>query len=611
MGARRVNLAKKKPRIVAIVQARMGSTRLPGKVLRPIAGKPLLWHVIHRLKHCRTLDAIVVAATVNPRDDAIAGFCAEENAALVRGPEENVLERFRLAAEETGADIVVRVSADAPFLDAGFIDHLVTALVEQDGDYVLLQPGALCAHEGVDPISARALKKLAAEASDDPVAREHVTGYFKLHPDFVRVVHAPPYPRLAYEGARLTIDTPDDLAFAEALHARLHAKAGEAGLGDLLLLLEREPRLKAMNAHVRQKSLHTQEGLVLIRCDGGGTLGFGHMKRSLTLARALRDREGLGVVFALNGQTEAAEPIRQAGFEVHLLPRAGKTQALAFLAAEKKPDILVCDAREDLSYEALKRLAEKIPVVATIDDGSDRRLLATHAYYPPVPQTQALSWTGARTVVHTGWEWALLGFDPAKIAHGAPRDKDRPTLVVSMGGSDPLDLTRLSARALAKITVPFRARFVVGPGFRDAPALVREIEGMSPNFQIVQGVADLGAEFAAADLALVTFGVTAYELAALGVPALYLAYSDDHAQSASGFERAGIGAMLGLGRILRADDIARAVWRLILDGERQRDMRAAGLVTMDGRAGERIAADLAAALMEARAKPRLWAQAAS
>src|SRR5215471_4055274 len=92
------------PHVVAIVQARMGSTRLPGKVLRPIAGKPLIWHVVHRLKRCRTLHSIVIATSEDFRDDPIEWFCREEDIEVVRGPENNVLERFAIAAEKTQAD---------------------------------------------------------------------------------------------------------------------------------------------------------------------------------------------------------------------------------------------------------------------------------------------------------------------------------------------------------------------------------------------------------------------------------------------------------------------------------------------------------------------------
>jgi spore coat polysaccharide biosynthesis protein SpsF len=591
----------KTPRVVAIVQARMGSTRLPGKVLRPIAGKPLLWHVTHRLKHCHTLHEIVIATSTNPRDDAIESFCREEGIEIVRGPEDDVLARFHLAAEKYHADVIVRVSSDAPFLDPAFIDHMVSALIAQGGDYVQPDPGTLCAHEGVDPFSRSALEKLVREAAGDLVAREHVTGYFKLHPDFVRIVHAAPDPKLAHKSARLTVDTPDDLAFAEALHERMQAKAGEASLSDLLLLLEREPQLTAINAHVRQKTLGAEGGLALIRCDGGGMLGFGHVKRGLTLARSLRDREGLGVLFALNGEEDAAAVIRQSGFETIVLPRSSQTTAFMSLVGVKKPDILIADARTNLSRDMLARIATKVGIVALIDDASDRRLAATHAYYAPAPQVDRFSWKGTNTVVRVGWEWALLGFDAARLpAVAAPRNAECPTMIVSMGGSDPLDLTRLAARALAKITAPFRVRFVIGPGFRNARATARELEAMSPSFETVHGIDDLGTELAAADLALVTFGVTAYELAALGVPALYLAISDDHAQSGSCFEKAGMGIVLGLGRMLRADDIARATLKLLLDPEKRRDMRAAGLNIVDGRAGERIAADLMQALVQLR-----------
>jgi len=589
------------PRTVAIIQARMGSTRFPGKVLRPVAGKSLLWHVVHRLKRCRSLDAIAIATSTSPRDDAIASFCRAEKLELVRGPEDNVLERYVLAAQQLSADVVVRVSSDAPFVDPAFVDHMVGALIAQDGDYVVVEPGAACAHDGVDPFSRRALDKLAREAADDPVAREHVSGYFKLHPEFVRIVHAAPDPRLAHEPARLTVDTPDDLAFIEAIYQRMEAKAGEASLSDLLLLLDREPRLKSTNAHVRQKELQETGGLALIHCNGGGTYGYGHLKRCLTLARALRDREGFGVVFALNGDGPAASTLMDAGFETKVLSGLGKAHLLNTLIAAKQPDILISDGGDTLTRASLARLNEKVAVTAVIDDGTDRRLAASFAYYPPVPQVRKFSWQGAATQVRVGWEWALLGFDSSKYSMPVFRNgNSRPNVVVSMGGSDPLDLTRLAACALSKISAPFKARFVIGPGFRNSLRLMREIDAMSPNFETVQGVSDLGSEFAAADLALVTFGVTAYELAALGVPALYVALTDDHALSASSFADAGMGIVLGLGRGLRVEEIARAVWQLIVDEDRRRDMCAASLNTVDGRAGERIAADLVAALAETR-----------
>src|ERR1700744_5772772 len=254
----------------------MGSTRLPGKVLKPVAGKPLLWHIVHRLKASHLIEDIAIATTTNPLDEAIVEFAAAEGVTVVRGPEDDVLARFAMAAEALDADGIGRVSSDAPFIDAGFVDHLIATLIEQDGDYVLMEEGGECAHEGVDPFSRRALDRLMMDAAHDPAAREHVTGYFKLHPNFVKIVRAAPYPPFDRKGGRFTIDTPDDLAFVEALHTRIKARAGEASLADLLLLLEREPELNRINGHVRQKPLtdgRLSGGLALIRCDGCGKFG--------------------------------------------------------------------------------------------------------------------------------------------------------------------------------------------------------------------------------------------------------------------------------------------------------------------------------------------------
>ena len=588
--------AREHLRIVAVIQARMGSTRLPGKVLKPVAGQPLLWHIVHRLKASHLIEDIAVATSTHPRDDAIVEFGKTHGVRVVRGPEDNVLARFASAAEALDADIIVRVSSDAPFIDAEFVDHLIATLIEQSGDYVLLEEGVECAHEGVDPFTRRALDKLMMDAHDDPVAREHVTGYFKLHPDFVTIARAAPYPALARNAGRLTVDTPDDLAFAEAVHARLDAKAGEASLADLLLLLEREPALRT-NAHVRQKALGCGGGLALIRCDGGGGYGFGHVKRMVALARALRDGEGIGAVFAVHGSEDALAPVRSAGFEAELIAPDGN--ALAEECMRRNPDMLLLDSRDGLEARDLERC--KPALVAVIDDASERRLAADIAYYPPVPQAEALDWAGSDCVAKIGWQWALLG-TPQGVAC-AKSLSPRPTLLVTMGGSDPEGFTLRAARALAALDPVFRARFVIGPGMAERHRTAAAIARLKSNFETVEGAADLATEFANADLALAAFGVTAYELAAFGVPALYLCLTGDHALSASAFEYAGMGVSLGLAGQFDGERVARAVMNLLNDNARRREMRAAGLMTVDGLGAARIAADLAAALAFRRSAP--------
>jgi spore coat polysaccharide biosynthesis protein SpsF len=587
------SFARENIRVVAVIQARMGSTRLPGKVLKPIAGKPLLWHIVHRLKACRLLEDIAVATSVNAADEAIVEWCNANGVTVVRGPEDDVLARYASAAEKLDADIIVRVSSDAPFIDAGFVDHLIATLIEQDGDYVLLEDGEPCAHEGVDPFSRRALDRLMMDAAHDRCAREHVTGYFRLHPEFVKTVRAKPYPPLAKNARRLTIDTPDDLAFIEALHARLDARAGEASLTDLLMLLEREPDFNVVAA--RRKPVRMSGGLAMIRCDGGGKFGYGHVKRMVALARALRDREGIGAIFALNGSEDAATPIRRAGFEVAMLHGASDLETLL---DANNPDILLLDGREGPSRAELERLKRGVAVTAVIDDGNERRLAADYAYYPPVPAAKALDWTGSNTLPRLGWEWALLGLNPNAAPTRAP--SLRPTVLVAMGGSDPHGLTLRMAKALAVLDTAYRIRFVIGTGMKNAGTVARGLVALKKNYETVEGADDLSIEYASADVALCAFGVTAYELAACGIPALYLGLTPDHVDSASAFADAGMGINLGLADKAPEAEIARTVQWLLNKPAARREMRNAGLSVLDGQGAARIAADLSIALASAR-----------
>jgi len=166
-------------------------------------------------------------------------------------------------------------------------------------------------------------------------------------------------------------------------------------------------------------------------------------------------------------------------------------------------------------------------------------------------------------------------------------------------------LTMRAARALSRLDPIFRVRFVIGPGMANRDVVASAIVKLKSNFETIEGADDLANEYASADFALAAFGVTAYELAAFGVPALYLCLTADHALSASAFEYAGMGVSLGVAEGVSDDRIAKSVWTLLGDTTRRREMRAAGLMTIDGEGAARIAADLAGALASRRAFRRL------
>jgi spore coat polysaccharide biosynthesis protein SpsF len=241
-------------KVVAIVQARMGSTRLPGKSLLDMAGRPVVCRVMDRARRATRLDEVVLAVPDLASDDLLAACAEKEGYTLLRGPAEDVLERYRLAAAAHDATVVVRVTADCPLIDPEVIDQVVEDFLSTPGevDYVstIIQrtyPKGL----DVQVFSREALEAAAAE-STEPRQREHVTTFFYDHPErFRRRNVSQDTDRSAW---RWTLDYPEDMAFLTAIHERLEEPFGQA---EVVALLEREPALiDLLGEHAWDREVH-------------------------------------------------------------------------------------------------------------------------------------------------------------------------------------------------------------------------------------------------------------------------------------------------------------------------------------------------------------------
>lgn len=233
---------------VAVIQARMGSTRLPGKVLEDVAGEPMLARVVERARGARTLDRVVVATTTAPADDAVAAFCAERGYDIFRGSEDDVLERYHGAAVAFGARTVVRLTADCPLLDPGVIDEVVSVYHAGGYDYVanILE----CTFpDGLDTevFSREALGRARGEARLRS-EREHVTPYIRNHPELFR--HRNVRGDEDWSALRWTVDEPRDLAFVRAVYERMRDR--EFTWRDVLELVRAEPELGQVNAGIER-----------------------------------------------------------------------------------------------------------------------------------------------------------------------------------------------------------------------------------------------------------------------------------------------------------------------------------------------------------------------
>jgi len=244
---------------LAIVRSRLASSRLPAKILKKVAGREILGHVLDRLAACQNLDGIVVATTVNPGDDRIVGYLADDaRVGVFRGSEDNVLDRTYRAAEAFKADLVVRVTSDSPLIDPALVDYVVT--VAQDGgyDYVSnsLRPTM---PDGLDVECFRfhALA-MAWQQAGRPEEREHVTPYMRMHPDLFRLANVSIAQRL--ESFCWAVDTPEDLNFVQALADRLDLTLpSNHAFETVLAVLAAHPELAAINSgSVRDHKLTQQ-----------------------------------------------------------------------------------------------------------------------------------------------------------------------------------------------------------------------------------------------------------------------------------------------------------------------------------------------------------------
>ena len=238
-----------------IIQARMTSTRLPGKVLQPVLGKPLLVYEIERLRRCQLADLLIVATTVNATDDPVVALCDALKVPVYRGSEGDVLSRYYETAVQYGVETVVRVTADCPIIEPTVVDAVIERFLSANGslDYVsntLVRsyPRGL----DVEAFSASVLKQAHQEATDN-AHREHVTPFFYTQPERFRLASV--VADTDWRQHRWTVDTPEDFELISRVLTALYPTNPNFQLADVLHVLEQNPEWPLLNAHVEQVNI--------------------------------------------------------------------------------------------------------------------------------------------------------------------------------------------------------------------------------------------------------------------------------------------------------------------------------------------------------------------
>lgn len=240
-------------RIVATIEARMTSTRLPGKVLKPACGKPMLELMIERLRRVPSLDGIVIATTVNATDDPVEALAHRLGVGVHRGSEEDVLRRVLDAALAHKVDVIVETTGDCPLIDPGAVEACIAEYKRAGVDYVanVLERTYPI---GMDTqVFATDILAGVALRTDDASDHEHVSLYIYRHPEIYSLKNVSAPPALTRPDLALTLDTPEDYALITAVFEALYPADPAFTLADILALLDARPDLTRINEHVRRK----------------------------------------------------------------------------------------------------------------------------------------------------------------------------------------------------------------------------------------------------------------------------------------------------------------------------------------------------------------------
>ena len=241
-------------RVIAVVSARMGSTRLPGKVLLPLCEKPILFHIVERLRHSKYIDEVIIATSVNTGDNAIEKFCIDSDVRCYRGSEEDVLARVYEAAKMGSADIIYRGMGDSPLVDWRIVDKLIELLEEGGYDFVANEITEPTYPIGFDAtVFTMSALKDGYETATHPEMREHVTVHIKTNPKRYNIGALIAEGEMIAPHLRLTLDTPLDYQVITRVFDALYPLNPDFSAIDTLDFLKKNPEVSGINSEVAQR----------------------------------------------------------------------------------------------------------------------------------------------------------------------------------------------------------------------------------------------------------------------------------------------------------------------------------------------------------------------
>ncbi|MAH84580.1 MAG: hypothetical protein CBB68_09645 [Rhodospirillaceae bacterium TMED8] len=506
-------------RLIAIIGARLNSSRLPGKQLLDLSGRPLITHVLRRLREIPNLDDIVLATTADDFNKPLITWAKGEgvNYYAYIGDVNNLMARVNKVVEKFSADILMYVCGDSPLIDPPTLRRRVNLLLaDPDGDVVDPPPlpnGGTYIHEGVS-IYRRKFWNRMVEKATKPFELEHVGAIYhvlnKVTPD--KIVYAPEEPCFASIEHRISVDTPSDYRFMRRIYDDWFEEHDGDSIVDLRQVVKRlhdDPELRELNSHVRQKTVHESSITVTLLTQCGPHVGLGHVSRMTVAAGALQDHLSAGVSVVIEGP-------KSDHWELEILPHQYVNSLTEEIVMEhlnsSPPNALVIDMSDEKPWlKNILRHCRNIECRTIIVDRPWADGYGDLYYFPSFflpDHTKTL----IKNKAVFGWDAFLLPKIPKKNLSS----NTIKNCIVLTGAADVDNLGRDWPEKLIHALPPdIMITWIQGP-FAKAPNYPNEAN----NFRVSIAPNNLAGSLYRADVALCVYGVSLFECLLAGVPAV-------------------------------------------------------------------------------------------
>ncbi len=589
---------EKQPVTAIIIQARYGSTRLPGKVLRPLAGKTVLEHVLTRCGSIDGIDRVICATTDKPVDDAIAAEAERLGVDVFRGDESDVLSRYLGAARLVDADVIMRVTSDCPLIDPEICAAVLRLRAERKADYASNNMPRLFPH-GLDcEAFTRAGLEAAAAQATDPYDCEHVTPWLRRQPSLRRAnLTGPGWPANTH---RWTLDYPEDYDFFAAVFAAAPEEK-IATMQPVLSLLAARPDLARINAARAVAANTSNRPAVVFRFDADRTIGTGHAMRCATLSSRFEEF-GWRCHWAVTAATADFLGSRLPQAMAIVLPEGNTAAQVETIKAAAGPvQTLVLDhyGLESGFATAARDIAGHI---LAIDDLADRKLdadlvvnatpgIAAKAYDALLARPATIMIGGMAAPLRQ--QFAVRRAKALRQRANDAAGFDR--ILISFGGVDPLNGTALALKTAAAVLPQAAIDVVLGgnaPYIDAVAALVRNLASAGWQVRLLRDVADMAGLMAGVDLCIGAPGTTTWERGCLGLPSLLIGIAENQRLNAGIVAESGAGIVCGFLTTDTAEAVTErlsaALRELIGEPHRLTEMAAKAARLSDGRGVDRI-----------------------